>query len=66
MAKQVDFDGSKDTLVAQGWFKTTESMMNGMELSDNEKVKCVSFSLTMDTRIWWESMELKYNANEMT
>ena len=36
-----DFDGSMDPLVAQGWFKTTESMMRGMGLSNNEKVKCV-------------------------
>ena len=41
-------------------------MMSGMGLSDNEKVKCASFSLTMDVKIWWESMELKYNVDEMT
>ena len=65
-ARPTDVDGSIVPLVAYGWFKTTESMMNGMRLSDNENVKCVSFGLTMDARIWWESMELKYNVDEMT
>ena len=55
-ARLADFDGSGDPLTAQGWFKTTENMMEGMELSDNEKVRCASYSLTMDARIWWETV----------
>ena len=39
-ARPADFDGSMDPLVAQGWFKTTESMMSSMGLSNNVKVKC--------------------------
>ena len=37
-----------------------------MELSDNEKVRCVSYSLTMDARIWWETVQLKYDVSQMT
>ena len=61
--RPTDFDGSGDPLTAQGLFKTTENMMEGMELSDNEKVRCVSYSLTMDARIWWETVQLKYNVS---
>ena len=46
-----DFDGSGDPLIAQGWIKTTENMMEGMERSDNEKVCCASYNLTMDAKI---------------
>ncbi|WP_171949913.1 hypothetical protein, partial [Proteus mirabilis] len=62
-----DFDGrSNDPIEAQGWFKTIESTLNMMELTDNEKVKCASFCLTMDAKVWWESVERKHNVNEMT
>ena len=50
-ARPTDFDGSIDPLVAQGWFKTTESMMSGIRLSNNKNVKCASFGLTMDAKI---------------
>ena len=46
--------------------ETTETIMEGMELFDNEKVKCASYSLMMDARIWWETMQLKYDVNQMT
>ena len=64
-ARPADFDVLMGPLVAQGWFKTTESMMSNMRLYDNEKVKCASFHLTIDDKVWWESMELKYNIDEM-
>ena len=41
-------------------------MMSSIGLFDNENVRYASFSLTMDARIWWESIELKYNMDEMT
>ena len=64
-ARPIDFDGSMGPLVALGWFRTTKIMLNGMKLSYNEKEWCASFSFTMDARIWWESMELKYDMNQM-
>ena len=55
-ARQADFDGARDPLITQGWFKTTETIMEDMELSYNKKVKCASYSLTIDAKIWWETM----------
>ena len=52
-------------MIVQEWFKTTETITKGMELSDNEKVKCASYSLAMDARIWWKIMLLKYDVNQM-
>ena len=53
-ARLAYFDDIGDPLIAQRWFKTTETIMEGMKLSNNKKVKCASYSLTMDARIWWE------------
>ena len=41
-------------------------MMCDMSLFDNENVKCMLFGLIIDIKIWWESMELKYNVDEIT
>ena len=40
--------------------------MEGMELSDNKKVKYTSYSLMMDARIQWEIVQFKYDVNQMT
>ena len=65
-AKLVDFDGVGDLLIAQGWFMTTETIIEAMELSNNEKFKCAFYSLTMDVKIWWETVQLKYDVDQMT
>ena len=63
--RTTDFDGAGDPLIAQGWFKTTETIMESIELSDNQKVKCASYNLMMVARIWWETLQLKYDVNQM-
>ncbi|GMN21902.1 hypothetical protein TIFTF001_045574 [Ficus carica] len=58
MIKPKEFNGSIDPLVAQGWLKSIELVLNFMDLTDNEKVKCASYCLMDDARIWWEEIEL--------
>ncbi|GMN30211.1 hypothetical protein TIFTF001_041417 [Ficus carica] len=50
--KPKEFNGSTDPLVAQGWLKSIELVLNFMDLTDNEKVKCASYCLMDDARIW--------------
>ena len=38
--KPKEFNGSTDPLVAQGWLKSIELVLNFMDLTENEKVKC--------------------------
>ncbi|CAH9101779.1 unnamed protein product [Cuscuta epithymum] len=64
--KPADFEGGPDPLAAQGWLKTIEGIVNGLELADNDKVRCASYSLTMDARIWWETVETRYDIAQMT
>ena len=50
--KPKEFSGSTDPLVAQGWLKSIELVLNFMGLTENEKVKCASYCLMDDARIW--------------
>ncbi|GMN30853.1 hypothetical protein TIFTF001_046458 [Ficus carica] len=60
-----EFNGSTDPLVAQGWLKSIELVLNFMDLTDNEKVKCASYCLMDDARIWWEGIELSRDISQM-
>lgn len=57
--KPKEFHGSTDLLVAQGWLKSIELVLGFMDLNENEKVKCASYCLMDDARIWWEGVELR-------
>ena len=65
-ARPADFNGSGDPLTSQGWFKTTKNIMEGMKLSNSEKVCCASYVLTMDARIWQKTVQLKYDVSQIT
>ncbi|GMN32634.1 hypothetical protein TIFTF001_046615 [Ficus carica] len=64
--KPKEFNDSTDPLVAQGWLKSIELVLNFMDLTDNEKVKCASYCLMDDARIWWEGIELSRDISQMT
>ena len=55
--KPKEFNGSTP-LVAQGCLKSIELVLNFMGLTENEKVKCASYCLMDDARLWWEGIEL--------
>ncbi|WP_216668077.1 hypothetical protein, partial [Proteus mirabilis] len=62
-----EFDGSSnDPIEAQGWFKTIENILNLMALTDNKMVRCTSYCLIKDARIWWETVEMKRDIANMT
>ncbi|GMN29464.1 hypothetical protein TIFTF001_047942 [Ficus carica] len=63
--KPKEFNGSTDPLVAQGWLKSIELVLNFMDLTDNEKVKCASYCWMDDARIWWEGIELSRDISQM-
>ncbi|CAH9076114.1 unnamed protein product [Cuscuta epithymum] len=61
-----DFEGGADPLKARDWLKKVEGLAEGLELRDNEKVKCASYSLTMSARTWWETVKQRVNTATMT
>ena len=62
--KVSDFEGSPDPLVADEWLAQMQVILNFMNVSDEDKVKCASFVLKKDGRYWWETMILRRNVNQ--
>ncbi|GMN53912.1 hypothetical protein TIFTF001_023041 [Ficus carica] len=60
--KPKEFNGS----TAQRWLKSIELVLNFMGLTENEKVKCASYYLMDDARIWREGIELSKDMSQMT
>lgn len=60
------FSGNCEAWDAQAWFKTMESMIELLDWPEHEKVKCVSFCLTGDARMWWDRVKVKRPVNQMS
>ena len=63
--KPESFSGTTEPWDAQAWFKTLESTMELLDWPEVEKVKCASFCLTGDARMWWERVKSKRAVNQM-
>ncbi|XP_074592496.1 uncharacterized protein LOC141848370 [Curcuma longa] len=64
--KPENFSGTREPWDAQAWFKTLESTMELLDWPEHEKVKCASFCLMGDARMWWERIKTKRPINQMT
>ena len=56
--KAPDFEGSLDPLIADEWFAKIQVILNFMNVSDVDKVKCASFVFKKEARYWWETVAL--------
>ena len=54
-----EFEGSPDPLVADEWLSNLQVILNFMNLSVREKVRCASFVLKNDARYWWETVYMR-------
>ena len=61
-----EFEGSSDPLVADEWISSIQVILDFMNLTDQEKVRCASFNLKKDARYWWETVALRRNVDVMT
>ena len=59
------FSGNCEPWDAQAWLKTVESIVELLDWPEHEKVKCVSFCLTGDARMWWDRVKAKRQVNQM-
>ncbi|XP_073318165.1 uncharacterized protein [Primulina huaijiensis] len=50
-----EFSGTTDPMIAEGWIKSIEVIFAFMELQDADRVRCATFLLTGEARLWWES-----------
>ncbi|XP_073275434.1 uncharacterized protein [Primulina huaijiensis] len=53
-------------MIAKGWSKSIEVIFTFMELPDADRVRCATFLLTGDTRLWWESASVSVNLQTLT
>ena len=58
-----DFEGSSDPLVVDEWLSGLQVILDFMNLSDQEKVRCASFVLKKDACYWWDTIVLRRDVN---
>ena len=61
-----EFEESSDPLGADEWLSTLQVIMDFINVTDQEKVYCVSFVLNKDVRYWWKMVTMRRHVNEMT
>ncbi|XP_073056958.1 uncharacterized protein [Primulina eburnea] len=61
-----DFLGTTDPMIAGGWIKSIEVIFAFMELHDADIVRCATFLVTGDARLWWESVSVSVNLQTLT
>ncbi|KAL5566310.1 hypothetical protein UlMin_029474 [Ulmus minor] len=64
--KPAEFAGSTDPLEAEEWISSMETILDFMQLNDQERVACASFMLKKDARYWWATVKLTRNVEAMT
>ncbi|KAL5544090.1 hypothetical protein UlMin_007874 [Ulmus minor] len=64
--KPVEFAGSTDSLEAEEWINSMETIFDFMQLSDQERVACASFMLKKDARHWWTTVKMTRDIGIMT
>ena len=64
--RPAQFAGSTEPLEAEEWISSIETILDFMQLSDYERVSCVSYMLRKDTRHWWVTIKLRKNVDNMT
>ena len=60
------FEGSINPLDAEEWLSTMETMLDFMELKDDEKIICAAYVLRKEARYWWDAVKARRNIQKMT
>ncbi|XP_073279530.1 uncharacterized protein [Primulina huaijiensis] len=61
-----DFGGTTYTMVAERWIKSIEVIFTFMELQDADRVRCATYLLKDDARLWWEGALVSVNLQNLT
>ncbi|KAM6571632.1 hypothetical protein CsatA_015712 [Cannabis sativa] len=60
-----EFEGGIDPVVAEEWISRIESILQMLRVDGNDRVKCASYMLRKDARIWWEVVEQTKDVDTM-
>ncbi|XP_075494110.1 uncharacterized protein LOC142531743 [Primulina tabacum] len=61
-----DFGRTTDPIVVEGWIKIIEVIFTFMELHDADRVRCATYFLKDDARLWWEGASVLVNLQTLT
>ncbi|KAL5556109.1 hypothetical protein UlMin_038345, partial [Ulmus minor] len=64
--RPAEFEGSTNPLEAEEWLYSIQTILDFMELNDQEKVFCASYMLKREARYWWETVKSRRDVRTMT
>ena len=64
--KPEEFEGSTDLVIAEEWLNSVQIILDFLNLTDQDMVRCATFLLKRDARYWWQTVKLCRNVAEMT
>ncbi|KAL5578108.1 hypothetical protein UlMin_019807 [Ulmus minor] len=53
------FEGTTNPLEAEDWLSTMETILDFMELRDEEKITCAVYVLRKEARYWWDAVKTR-------
>ncbi|XP_047313623.1 uncharacterized protein LOC124917180 [Impatiens glandulifera] len=64
--KPAEFKGSSDPIVSEEWVQAMETIFELMQISEVERVRCTTFMLRDDARIWWQGAKAALDLNNIS
>ncbi|XP_047309941.1 uncharacterized protein LOC124913402 [Impatiens glandulifera] len=64
--KPAEFRGSTDPIISEEWVQSMEIIFEFMQITEVERVKCATFMLKDDARIWWKGAKVALDLNNIT
>ncbi|XP_075504494.1 uncharacterized protein LOC142541932 [Primulina tabacum] len=61
-----EFSRTTDLMITEGWIKSIEVIFDLMELTDADRVRCSTFLLSRDARLWWDSAFVSVNLQTLS
>ena len=59
--KPEEFEGSNDPVIVEEWLNSMQIILDFLNLTDQDRVRCATFLLKRDARYWWETVKLRRN-----
>ena len=60
------FEGTTNHLKVEDWLSTMETILDFMELRDEEKITCAVYVLRKEARYWWDAVKSRRVVQAMT
>lgn len=60
------FEGETNPVLAEEWIKSLESIFSYLNMIDADRVKGAIFLMTRHARIWWESVSVTIQVDQLT